>query len=172
MPKLLQYLLIVILCLISIRVSAEGYKSEPFSQELLKKAEAGDLNAQLHIADCYENGLGIEKNKEKADFWFKKLQEEANKKAASINKTLEEVQKTADKVNDSMKKIAESAGSKPNIMTPTESKLKEIQKQLQFYKDLKPDSEEGKKSRQDMINQLITEENRLSDQLFQESQTR
>lgn len=170
MPKLLQYLLIVILCLISIRVSAEGYKSEPFSQELLKKAEAGDLNAQLHIADCYENGLGIEKNKEKADFWFKKLQEEANKKAASINKRLEEVQKTADKINDSMKKIADSSGSKLNSMTSTESKLKEIQKQLQFYKDLKPDSEEGKKSRQDMINQLISEENRLSDQLFRETQ--
>jgi len=104
-PKLLQYLLIVTLCLISIRVSAEGYKSEPFSQELLKKAEAGDLNAQLHIAECYDKGLGIEKNKEKADFWFKKIQEQANKKTASINKTIDEVVKVADETTEKMSGI-------------------------------------------------------------------
>jgi len=161
-----------VLCLSSIHVSAESYKSESFTPELLKKAEAGDLNAQLHIAECYDKGLGVQKNTEKADFWFKKIQEQANQKVASINKTLEEVQKTADKINDSMKKIAENSESKLNRVTLTESKLKEIQKQLQFYKDLKPDSEEGKKSRQDMINQLISEENRLSDQLFQEKYAR
>lgn len=165
-------LIVFTLCLSPILVSAEGYKSESFTPDLLKKAEAGDLNAQLHIAECYDKGIGVEQSKEKADFWFKKIQEQANQKVASINKTLEEVQKTADKINDSMQKITESSGSKPNSMTSTESKLKEIQKQLQFYKDLKPDSEEGKKSRQDMINQLITEENRLSDQLFQEKYAR
>ena len=149
-----------------------GDKELKYTDELLKRAESGDLKAQLDIAECYDKGLGVQKSTEKADYWFKKIQEQANQKVASINKTLEEVQKTADKINDSMKKIAESSVSKPNSMTSTESKLKEIQKQLQFYKDLKPDSEEGKKSRQDMINQLITEENRLSDQLFQERYAR
>lgn len=95
------------LCLSAILVSAEGYKSESFTPELLKKAEAGDLNAQLHIAECYDKGIGVEQSKEKADFWFKKIQEQANKKAASINKTINEVNKVADKTAESMKKIVE-----------------------------------------------------------------
>ena len=147
-------------------------KDLKYTDELLKRAESGDLKAQLDIAECYDKGLGVQKSTEKADYWFKKIQEQANQKVASINKTLEEVQKTADKINNSMKKTTESSGSKPYSMISTESKLKEIQKQLQFYKDLKPDSKEGKKSRQDMINQLIAEENRLSDQLFQEKYAR
>ena len=101
--------MILVLCLISIRASAEGYKSETFTPELLKKAEAGDLNAQLHIADCYKNGLGVEQSKEKADFWFKKIQEQANEKAASINKTIDEVVKVADKTAESTKKLVEDA---------------------------------------------------------------
>lgn len=149
-----------------------GDKELKYTDELLKRAESGDLKAQLDIAECYDKGLGIQKSTEKADYWFKKIQEQANQKVASINKTLEEVQKTADKINDSMKKLAESSGSKSYSVTSTESKLKEIQKQLQFYKDLKPDSKEGKKSRQDMIDQLLTEEHRLSDQLFQEKYAR
>ena len=60
----------------------------------------------------------------------------------------------------------------PDKISNAQMRYEEVKEQLQFYKDLKPDSEEGKKSRQDMINQLITEENRLSDQLFRESQTR
>ena len=93
------------ICLISFRVSAESYKSEPFTPELLRKAEAGDLNAQLHIAECYDKGIGVEQSKEKADFWFKKIQEQANKKAASINKTIDEVVKVADETAEKMSGI-------------------------------------------------------------------
>jgi TPR repeat protein len=100
-------LMAFVLCLSSIHVLAEVYKSESFTPELLKKAEAGDLNAQLHIAECYDKGLGVQKNAEKADFWFKKIQEQANKKAASINKTLDEVVKVADKTAESMKQLVE-----------------------------------------------------------------
>jgi len=107
MSKTILRLMVFVLSLSSIHLSAENYKSEPFSQELLKKAEAGDLNAQLHISECYDKGLGVEQNKEKADFWFKKIQEQANKKVASINKTINEVNKVADKTAESMKKIIE-----------------------------------------------------------------
>lgn len=107
MSKTILRLMVFVLSLSSIHVSAENYKSEPFSQELLKKAEAGDLNAQLHISECYDKGLGVEQNKEKADFWFKKIQEQANKKAASINKTINEVNKVADKTAESMKQLVE-----------------------------------------------------------------
>ena len=107
MSKTWLRLMAFVLCLSSIHVSAEGYKSESFTAELLKKAEGGDLNAQLHIAECYDKGLGVQKNAEKADFWFKKIQEQANKKAASINKTLDEVVKVADKTAESMKQLVE-----------------------------------------------------------------
>lgn len=107
MSKTMLHLMVFALCLSPISVSAQGYRSESFTPELLKKAEAGDLNAQLHIAECYDKGIGVEQSKEKADFWFKKIQEQANKKAASINKTINEVNKVANKTAESMKKLVE-----------------------------------------------------------------
>jgi TPR repeat protein len=45
---------------------AEDNKTEPYSVELVKKAEAGDATAQLKLADCYSQGLGVAANKAKA----------------------------------------------------------------------------------------------------------
>jgi len=45
---------------------AEDNKTELYSAELVKKAEAGDATAQLKLADCYSQGLGVAANKAKA----------------------------------------------------------------------------------------------------------
>lgn len=86
MSKTMLRLMVFTLCLSAILVSAEGYKSESFTPELLKKAEAGDLNAQLHIAECYDKGIGVEQSKEKADFWFKKSKNKPIKKRHQLIK--------------------------------------------------------------------------------------
>jgi len=38
---------------------AEGNKLQQHSEELLKKAEAGDRKAQVQLADCYKWGPAI-----------------------------------------------------------------------------------------------------------------
>ena len=49
---------------------AENYKPEPFSEELLKKAEAGDAEAQCKLAGAYREGRGIEKNDGESRKWL------------------------------------------------------------------------------------------------------
>jgi hypothetical protein len=57
-------------CLLSAMITVSGWaednKTEPYSVELVKKAEAGDATAQLKLADCYSQGLGVAANKAKA----------------------------------------------------------------------------------------------------------
>ena len=88
-----------------LKQAGSGDKQLEYTDKLLKRAESGDLKAQLDIAECYDKGLGVQKNPEKADFWFKKIQEQANKKTASINKTIDEVVKVADETAEKMKGI-------------------------------------------------------------------
>jgi TPR repeat protein len=52
--------------MITISGWAEDNKTELYSAELVKKAEAGDATAQLKLADCYSQGLGVAANKAKA----------------------------------------------------------------------------------------------------------
>lgn len=60
---------------------AEDKKPEPYSAELVRKAEAGDAEAQYNLGQCYENGqVGIKDNKE-AVKWYTKSAEQGNAKA-------------------------------------------------------------------------------------------
>ena len=60
---------------------AEDTKPEPYSPELVKKAEAGDAEAQYNLGQCYENGqVGIKDNKD-AVKWYTKSAEQGYVKA-------------------------------------------------------------------------------------------
>ena len=62
--------------------NAEEISQTPaFSKELLQKAESGDADAQLEIATCYGEGLGVERNKQTAFEWVKKSAAQGNRKA-------------------------------------------------------------------------------------------
>ena len=49
--------------------------------DLLAKASAGDPKAQLDLALCYDSGDGIERDKEKAVYWFEKAAEQGSTEA-------------------------------------------------------------------------------------------
>ena len=51
---------------------AQDKKTEPYSAELVKRAEAGDAKAQNHLGWCYENGQGVAKDTNQAAKWFRK----------------------------------------------------------------------------------------------------
>lgn len=55
--------------------ASENYKPEAFSEELLKKAEAGDAEAQCKLAGAYREGRGIEKNLGESLKWLKRSAE-------------------------------------------------------------------------------------------------
>ena len=63
-------------CLLSAIITVSGWaednKTEPYSVELVKKAEAGDSDAQVQLGNCYKNGSGIEKDYKKAAQWYAK----------------------------------------------------------------------------------------------------
>lgn len=47
-------------------------------EELIKKAEEGDVEAQFQLGLAYYNGDGINKNYRKAYYWFQKAIEQGN----------------------------------------------------------------------------------------------
>ena len=47
-------------------------------EELIKKAEEGDVDAQFQLGLAYYNGDGINKNYRKAYYWFQKAIEQGN----------------------------------------------------------------------------------------------
>jgi uncharacterized protein len=49
--------------------------------ELLKKAEAGDVNAQMEVAEAYEKGKGVAQSDALAAQWYRKAAEQGNAKA-------------------------------------------------------------------------------------------
>lgn len=57
---------------------AEEYGIEPYSPELVKKAEAGDAIAQRSLGRYYENGNGVKINKEECLVWYTKSAEQGN----------------------------------------------------------------------------------------------
>lgn len=71
-------ILIIILFLMS-PVMAMG--QTVYSAELQNKAEQGDAKAQYELGRCYNNAKGVEKNLEKAFYWFKKAAEQGLAKA-------------------------------------------------------------------------------------------
>jgi len=68
---------LVILLLIALACPA-------FSEDiktLIKKAEAGDLDAQLNLGYAYYDGQGVPQNNHEAVKWFRKAAEQGNAKA-------------------------------------------------------------------------------------------
>ena len=57
---------------------AEQYGIEPYSPELVKKAEAGDAIAQRSLGRYYEHGNGVKINKEECLVWYTKSAEQGN----------------------------------------------------------------------------------------------
>jgi len=55
---------------------AEEAKPEPYSAELVKKAEAGDGKAQFDLGVCYFEGEGVVKDEQEAVKWYKKAAEQ------------------------------------------------------------------------------------------------
>jgi hypothetical protein len=56
-------------------LSAQNYepqKPQPYSDEIVKKAESGDAGAQAMLASFYFSGSGLERNVEKAFQWSEK----------------------------------------------------------------------------------------------------
>ncbi|NBX70032.1 MAG: sel1 repeat family protein, partial [Proteobacteria bacterium] len=56
----------------SVIIIGETNKTEPFSEDLKKRAEAGDERAQYALGLSYFNGVGVEKNENEAKRWLAK----------------------------------------------------------------------------------------------------
>lgn len=52
-----------------------------YSENLATEAQKGDVKAQMDLANCYRKGIGIEKNYEKAFYWWQKASEQENQDA-------------------------------------------------------------------------------------------
>jgi TPR repeat protein len=59
-------------------VSATAQVSPTASQELFKRAEASDSQAQFELGRAYEDGKGVEQNDEKAVEWLRKSADQGN----------------------------------------------------------------------------------------------
>jgi len=62
---------------------AQNGEYEPYSAELVKKAQAGDASAQLHLGWCYEDGNGVTQDYKEAVKWFTKSAEQGDTVAQS-----------------------------------------------------------------------------------------
>ena len=60
---------------------AEEAKPEPYSAELVKKAEAGHAKAQFRLAESYEDGNGVTQDYKEAVKWYAKSAEQEDAKA-------------------------------------------------------------------------------------------
>ena len=57
---------------------AEDGKPEPYSPELVKRAEAGEAKAQIGLAECYGSGAGVAKDEKEAVKWVTKAAEQGD----------------------------------------------------------------------------------------------
>ena len=57
-------------------------------EELIKRAEQGDAEAQLELAKSYHSGEGLEENQELALYWLKKAYEEGKDAAFDVIKEI------------------------------------------------------------------------------------
>ena len=60
---------------------AEEWKPEPYSTELVKKAESGDALAQLNLGSFFYHGQGVGKDEKEAVKWYTKSAEQGNETA-------------------------------------------------------------------------------------------
>jgi len=74
--------LFLLVGMLAVSGCAEDAKPEPYSPELVKKAEAGDAVAQYNLGQCHEKGLGAIKDNKEAVKWYTKSAEQGHVKAA------------------------------------------------------------------------------------------
>jgi len=72
--KLIPIFLLVGMLAVSGCTKNEKY--EPYSVELVKKAEAGNAKSQYSLGFCYFEGEGITQDKKEAVNWFRKAAEQ------------------------------------------------------------------------------------------------
>jgi len=70
-----------LLAFISVSGRTEDIKYEPYSEQLVKKAETGDADSQLRLGDLYERGEGVNLNLEAAAKWYGNSAKQGNAKA-------------------------------------------------------------------------------------------
>jgi len=68
--------------------SKEVKKIEPYSPELVKKAEAGNANAQYNLGLCYYKGAGVTKDEKEAVNWWTKAAKQGDSRAKQELKKL------------------------------------------------------------------------------------
>lgn len=61
--------------------TAKDEKPEPYSAELVKRAEAGNADAQFRLGCCYYDGIGVARDGTKGMKWFAKSAEQGNSHA-------------------------------------------------------------------------------------------
>ena len=71
----------ILLAFIAVSGQTEDIKYEPYSEQLVKKAETGDAASQLRLGDLYERGKGVNINLAEAAKWYSKSAEQGNAKA-------------------------------------------------------------------------------------------
>ena len=59
-----------------------------YSPELVKKAEAGDVEAQCHLAICYLYGVGVAKDENQASMWYSRAADQGDENAKEALKKL------------------------------------------------------------------------------------
>jgi TPR repeat protein len=69
---------IVVLSVMIMAGCAKNRKYEPYSEVLVKRAEAGDANAQSDLARCLFKGEGVAKNEQEGLKWARKAAEQGN----------------------------------------------------------------------------------------------
>ena len=57
---------------------AQDSKHEPYSAELVKRAEAGDATAQHDLGCCYNSGKGVAQDYKEAVKWYTRSAEQGN----------------------------------------------------------------------------------------------
>ena len=70
--------------ILAVSVWAVGSNSEPYSPELVKKAESGDARGQLSLGNCYMYGRGVPQDAKEAVKWFRKSAEQLDAQAQNV----------------------------------------------------------------------------------------
>jgi len=94
----------ILFSLVIVGGQAEDENTEPYSEELIKKAEAGDHNAEYRLGLCLFNGEGIKTNDIEAIKWITKAAEAG---LPSAQTTLGLIYSSGEGVNKNLKKAFE-----------------------------------------------------------------
>ncbi len=62
-----------------------------------RAAEEGHMEAQMNLAMCYYLGKGVEKDHEKARYWYEEVKEEGRKRAEEMREYMQFIMDDAEK---------------------------------------------------------------------------